>query len=119
MKNSTFPSRDAQHYADGTSPPLFVLVSYYVTLAFVRLTLSGGMEIVLNFLSYDCAQKTHRLYEINTLNTASKACHGQLSSAYLAETVGRYAIEGSATMLEDAYAVASTHPARGRKANIG
>eukprot|EP00171_Calliarthron_tuberculosum_P008486 IDg8486t1 len=39
--------------------------------------------------------------------------------AYSADTAGRYAIEGSTTMLEVAYAVASACPARSMKANIG
>eukprot|EP00171_Calliarthron_tuberculosum_P004419 IDg4419t1 len=39
--------------------------------------------------------------------------------AYSAETVGWCAIEGSATMLEVAYAVASARPDRNMKANIG
>eukprot|EP00171_Calliarthron_tuberculosum_P011123 IDg11123t1 len=39
--------------------------------------------------------------------------------AYSADTVGRCAIEGSMTMLEVAYAVASARPARSMKANIG
>eukprot|EP00171_Calliarthron_tuberculosum_P009849 IDg9849t1 len=39
--------------------------------------------------------------------------------AYSADTVGRCAIEGSATMLEVVYAVASARPDRSMKANIG
>eukprot|EP00171_Calliarthron_tuberculosum_P023181 IDg23181t1 len=57
------------------------------------------------------------LYERELIDLVGRKC--TLRQAYSADAVGRCAIEGSATILEVAYAVASARPARSMKANIG
>eukprot|EP00171_Calliarthron_tuberculosum_P006425 IDg6425t1 len=80
-------------------------------VAFIAQKLQGSdVEIFRQSKGFDC------IYRERT-DLVGRECTRR--QAYSADTVGRCAIEGSATMLEVAYAVASARSARSMKAKIG